>query len=246
MELGDFIAFIAASNILFEYIMAGVSVARSWTSYFATLCNHKPEDFRIHASVLAEGYNNLDPIAVGISTAICLGACLSMKGSSRFNTVATLVHLAIMVFILVVGLTKANPSNFQPFAPFGVRGILKASTMLFFAYVGFDGVATLGEEIKNPDRDIPIGLISSMVIIIVTYCLLSATLCLMQPYGQIDANAPFTLAFQHVGMTWAKFIVAFGALKGMTTVLLANIIGQARYFMHIARAHMAPPILSDQ
>lgn len=244
VELGDFIAFIAASNILFEYIMAGVSVARSWTSYFATLCNHKPEDFRIHASVLAEGYNNLDPIAVGISTAICLGACLSMKGSSRFNTVATLVHLAIMVFILVVGLTKANPSNFQPFAPFGVRGILKASAMLFFAYVGFDGVATLGEEIKNPDRDIPIGLISSMVIIIVTYCLLSATLCLMQPYGQIDANAPFTLAFQHVGMTWAKFIVAFGALKGMTTVLLANIIGQARYFMHIARAHMAPPILA--
>ncbi|CAK9158191.1 unnamed protein product, partial [Ilex paraguariensis] len=244
VELGDFIAFIAAGNILFEYIVAGASVARSWTSYFATLCNHKPNDFRINVSFLAENYNHLDPIAVGISIAICVGASLSMKGSARFNSVATILHIGVVIFILVAGLTKANPANYANFAPYGIRGILKGSAMLFFAYVGFDGVATLGEEIKNPGRDIPIGLIGSMLIIITTYCLLSATLCLMQPYSGVDPDAPFTIAFQATGMNWAKFIVAFGALKGMTTVLLANIVGQARYFTHIARTHMAPPILA--
>ncbi|KAH7838769.1 hypothetical protein Vadar_030926 [Vaccinium darrowii] len=244
VELGDFVAFVAAGNILLEYIVAGASVARSWTSYFATLCNHNPDDFRINVSFFAEGYNHLDPIAIAVSILICIGACLSIKGSSRFNTVVTIAHIGVIFFILVAGLTKANLANFSNFAPFGIRGILKASAMLFFAYVGFDGVATLGEEIKNPGRDIPIGLIGSMFTIITTYCLLAATLCLMQPYNQVDTDAPFTLAFQAVGMNWAKFIVAFGALKGMTTVLLANVIGQARYFTHIARTHMAPPILA--
>ncbi|OIT27495.1 PREDICTED: cationic amino acid transporter 1-like [Nicotiana attenuata] len=244
VELGDFIAFIAAGNILFEYIVSGASVARSWTSYFATLCNHKPDDFRINVSSLAEGYNHLDPIAIVVSMVICAGASLSMKGSSRFNSFVTIVHIIVMGFILVAGLSKANVANYSSFAPYGARGVLKAAAMLFFAYVGFDGVATLGEEIKNPGRDIPLGLIGSMVVIITIYCLLAATLCLMQPFNQVDVDAPFTIAFQAVGMNWAKYIVAFGALKGMTTVLLANIISQARYFTHIARTHMAPPFLA--
>ncbi|KAK1553101.1 hypothetical protein Q3G72_028869 [Acer saccharum] len=244
VELGDFIAYIAAGNILFEYVVAGASVARSWTSYFATLCNHDPNDFRINISSFPAQYDHLDPIAVAVSIAICIGACISMKGSSRFNSVATIIHLVILLFILVAGLTKANPANYESFAPNGIRGILKASAVLFFAYVGFDGVATLGEEIKNPGRDIPIGLIGSMLITITVYCILSGTLCLMQPYSEIDVDAPFTKAFQAAGMNWAKFIVALGALKGMTTVLLANIIGQARYFTHIGRTHMAPPILA--
>ncbi|KAH7568502.1 hypothetical protein JRO89_XS06G0007900 [Xanthoceras sorbifolium] len=244
VELGDFIAYIAAGNILFEYVVAGASVARSWTSYFATLCNHDPNDFRIHMSSFAADYSHLDPIAVAVSVAVCVGACISMKGSSRFNSIATIIHLLILLFILIAGLTKANPANYEVFAPNGVRGILKASAVLFFAYVGFDGVATLGEEVKNPGRDIPIGLIGSMLITITVYCILSGTLCLMQPYSEIDVDAPFSKAFQAAGMNWAKYIVALGALKGMTVVLLANIIGQARYFTHIGRTHMAPPILA--
>ena len=244
VELGDFLAYIAAGNILFEYMVSGASVARSWTSYFATLCNHNPNDFRINVSSLAEGYNHLDPIAVVISIAIGVGACLSMKASAKFNTIATILHIVVMIFILIAGLTKANPANYEPILPFGVPGVLKASAVLFFAYIGFDGVATMAEETKNPGRDIPIGLIGSMSITIVVYCLLAATLCLMQPYTQIDADAPFTVAFEAVGMKWAKYIVAIGALKGMTTVLLVNILGQARYFTHIARTHMAPPLLA--
>ncbi|XP_010245195.1 PREDICTED: cationic amino acid transporter 1-like [Nelumbo nucifera] len=245
VELGDFAAFIAAGNILLEYIVAGAGVARSWTSYFATLCNHEPDDFRIVVSGLNKNYNHLDPISVAISAAVGVMAAISIKGSSHFNVVASVIHIAVLFLIISVGLTEANLANITTnFAPYGVQGVFKASAVLFFAYVGFDGVATLGEETKKPARDIPIGLVGSMLITIVLYCILAATLCLMQPYTTIDVNAPFTVAFQAVGMNWVKYIVALGALKGMTTVLLANIIGQARYFTHIGRTHMAPPWLA--
>ncbi|KAF5197085.1 Cationic amino acid transporter [Thalictrum thalictroides] len=245
VELGDFVAFIAAGNILFEYVVSGASVARSWTSYFATLCNHNPDDFRILVSRLPENYNHLDPLAVLISFIVAAGAILSTKGSSRFNSIASILHIFIVVFIIIAGLTKANPANFtENFAPFGARGVFTASAVLFFAYIGFDGVATLAEETKNPARDIPIGLIGSMSITITVYCLLAVTLCLMQSYTNIDINAPYSVAFQAVGMSWAKYIVSIGAVKAMTTVLLGNIIGQARYFTHIARTHMAPPWLA--
>lgn len=245
VELGDFVAFIAAGNILFEYIVSGASVARSWTSYLATLCNHSPDDFRLKVISLPQHYNRLDPIAVLISIIIGTAACISTKGSSRFNYIATILHIFVVVFIIIAGLTKANLANLTDnFAPFGVRGVFTASAVLFFAYIGFDGVATLAEETKNPARDIPIGLIGSMLITIVMYCLLAVTLCLMQSYATIDVNAPYSVAFQAVGMNWAKYIVSFGALKAMTTVLLGNIIGQARYFTHIGRTHMAPPWLA--
>ncbi|GKU99904.1 hypothetical protein SLEP1_g12683 [Rubroshorea leprosula] len=245
VELGDFIAYIAAGNILFEYVVGGASVARSWTSYFATLCNHDPDSFRIHVPSFPEACSYLDPIAVGISILICIGASASIKGSSRFNSITSISQIFVLIFILITGLTKANPKYLvEHFAPHGIRGMLKASSILFFAYVGFDGVATLGEEIKNPGRDIPIGLIGSMMIIIGFYTALSTTLALMQPYTHIDTNAPFTMAFKAVGMDWAKYVVATGALEGMTAVLLANIIAQGRYFTHIGRTHMAPPFLA--
>ncbi|GMP71716.1 hypothetical protein CsSME_00030015 [Camellia sinensis var. sinensis] len=241
VELGDFVAFIAAGNILLEYVIGGAAVARSWTSYFATLCNQKPENFRIHAHGLAKGYNELDPIAIGVLIAICIIAVVSTKASSRLNYVASIVHIIIIVFIIIAGLIKADTKNYVDFAPFGPRGVFQASAVLFFAYVGFDAVSTMAEETKNPARDIPIGLVGSMVITTTVYCLLAVTLCLMQPYASIDPDAPFSVAFQAVGWDWAKYIVAAGALKGMTSVLLVGAVGQARYLTHIARTHMMPP-----
>lgn len=241
VELGDFVAFIAAGNIILEYVIGGAAVARSWTSYCATLFNHKPTDFLIKAHGLAEGYNQLDPIAVGVCAAVCVVAVLSTKGSSIFNSIASVIHIVVILFIIIAGLTKAEPKNYSDFAPQGARGIFQASAVLFFAYIGFDAVSTMAEETKNPARDIPIGLVGSMVITTTCYCLMAVTLCLMQPYKEIDENAPFSVAFQAVGWNWAKYIVAAGALKGMTTVLLVSAVGQARYLTHIARTHMMPP-----
>ncbi|CAI9269304.1 unnamed protein product [Lactuca saligna] len=241
VELGDFVAFIAAGNILLEYVIGGAAVARSWTSYFATLCNYNPKDFRITAHGLAEDYNQLDPIAVGVIAIICIIAVLSTKGSSRINYIASIVHIIVILFIIICGLINADTDNYRPFAPKKARGVFKASAVLFFAYVGFDAVATMAEETKNPARDIPIGLVGSMVITTALYCALAITLCLMQPYRDIDIDAPFSKAFEAVGWDWAKYVVAAGALKGMTSVLLVGAVGQARYLTHIARTHMMPP-----
>ncbi|KAI3941818.1 hypothetical protein MKW92_037089 [Papaver armeniacum] len=226
VELGDFMAFIAAGNILLEYVIGGAAVARSWTSYFATLLNHKPEDFRIIVHSLPDDYGHLDPVAVGITMIICVLAVKSTKGSSRFNYIASIIHVI--------------------FCSFGARGVFKASSVLFFAYVGFDAISTMAEETKNPGRDIPIGLVASMVITTVAYHLLAITPCLMQPYYEVNVDAPYSsLHSLFVGMDWAKYIVACGALKGMTTVLLVGAVGQARYLTHIARTHMVPPWLAN-
>uniref|UniRef100_A0A0C9S715 TSA: Wollemia nobilis Ref_Wollemi_Transcript_9968_2150 transcribed RNA sequence n=1 Tax=Wollemia nobilis TaxID=56998 RepID=A0A0C9S715_9CONI len=240
VELGDFVAFVAAGNILFEYVISGAAVARSWTSYFTSLLNHDADDFRIQTS-LAENYNKLDPIAIGILIIVGIIAIRSTKATSRLNSVSTIVHILLIIFVIVAGLVKAKPSNYTPFSPFGAKGIFRASSVVFFAYVGFDAVATMAEETKNPAKDIPIGLVGSMAIIITAYCLMAMTLCLMQSYTEIDPNAGYSVAFQKVGMNWAKYIVDLGALIGMTTALLGGVVGQARYLTHIARTHMLPP-----
>ncbi|KAJ1405371.1 Cationic amino acid transporter, C-terminal [Sesbania bispinosa] len=227
VELGDFVAFIAAGNIVLEYVISGAAVARSWTSYFATLCNKDPDDFRIVVHSMNPDYGHLDPIAIGVLIAITFLAVYSTKGSSIFNYIASVFHLLIIAFIIIAGLIKAKPENYTPFLPYEARG--------------FDAVSTMAEETKNPGRDIPIGLVGSMVITTLAYCLMAVTLCLMQDYRNIDRNAPFSVAFSAVGWDWAKYIVALGALKGMTTVLLVSAVGQARYLTHIARTHMMPP-----
>ncbi|KAK4491560.1 hypothetical protein RD792_002312 [Penstemon davidsonii] len=241
VELGDFMAFVAAGNILLEYIVGGAAVARAWTSYFATLCNYEPHQFRILARGLADGFNQLDPIAVGICIIVCIICVVSTQGTSRINYIASIVHIVIIAFIIICGLIKSDPKNYTDFAPYGPRGIFKASAVLFFAYIGFDAVSTMAEETKNPGRDIPIGLVGSIVITTIIYCLMAITLCLMQPYGNIDVDAPFSRAFDAVGWSWAQYVVAAGALKGMTSVLMVSAVGQARYLTHIARTHMMPP-----
>ncbi|KAK7273798.1 hypothetical protein RIF29_14861 [Crotalaria pallida] len=240
VELGDFVAYIAAGNILLEYVIGGAAVARSFTSYFATLCNQESDKFLIKANGLANNYNQLDPIAVVALTIIYIFAMLSTKGSSRLNYVASIIHVVVLSFIIIAGLTKADAKNYSDFLPFGPRGIFQSAAVLFFAYVGFDAVSTMAEETKNPGRDIPIGLVGSMILITFIYCMMAVTLCLMQNFTQVDDKAAFSIAFEAVGMRWAKYIVSLGALKGMVSVLLVGAVGQARYLTHIARTQLLP------
>ncbi|XP_043699642.1 cationic amino acid transporter 1-like isoform X1 [Telopea speciosissima] len=244
VEMGDFVAFIAAGNIMFEYLVSCAAVARSCSSYLATLFNKDPNFFRITAHILPENYNKLDLAAVFIIIVLYIVAILSTKVSSRFNYITSMIHVITIGFIIVAGLTKADIKNYSDFAPYGTQGIFRGAAVLFFSFTGFDVVSTLAEETKNPARDIPIGLVGSMSIITLVYCIMAATLCLMQPYDKIDPDAPFSIAFNAAGMGWAKYIVAFGALKGMISVLLVCAIGQARYLTHIARTHMVPPCLA--
>ncbi|KAK1645718.1 hypothetical protein QYE76_063523 [Lolium multiflorum] len=125
-------AFVGAGNILLEYCIGGAAVARAWTSYFATLLNQEPDRFRIHATSLHEDYSRLDPIAVVVIVLICAFAVISTKGSSRFNYILSIVHIGVILFIIIAGLTKADTANMRDFTPFGARGIFAAATYISF------------------------------------------------------------------------------------------------------------------
>ncbi|OAY84369.1 Cationic amino acid transporter 5 [Ananas comosus] len=243
VELGDFAAFIAAANLILESIIGTAAVARSWTSYFTTLLNLPANSLVIHTN-LAKDFNLLDPLAVAILIITSTMAMISTKKTSYFNWIASAVHSLVIAFVIVAGFAHAKTSNLKPFLPFGVQGVFRAAAIVYFAYGGFDNIATMAEETRNPSKDIPLGLLGSMSIITAIYCLMALALSMMQKYTDIDPNAAYSVAFKSVGMKWAQYLVALGALKGMTTVLLVGALGQARYTTHIARSHIIPPLFA--
>ncbi|XP_031271640.1 cationic amino acid transporter 8, vacuolar-like [Pistacia vera] len=213
VELGDFIAYIAAGNILLEAVVGAAGLGRSWSSYLAIL-----------VLLVANG--------------------IAMSGTRRtswLNWVSSIVTACVIVFVIVVGFVHGKSSNLVPFLPFGAKGVFEAAAVVYWSYTGFDMVATMAEETKRPARDIPIGLVGSMSMITVIYCLMALALTMMVKYTQIDVNAAYSVAFEQIGMKWAKYLVSVCALKGMTTSLLVGSLGQARYTTQIARAHMIPP-----
>ncbi|CAK9150391.1 unnamed protein product [Ilex paraguariensis] len=240
VELGDFAAFIAAGNILLESIVGTAAVARSWTSYFTTLLNRHPNSLRIHTN-LTNGFNLLDPIAVVVLAIAATLAMISTRKTSYFNWIASAINTIVIFFVIIARFAHADTTNLQPFMPHGAEGVFQAAGIVYFAYGGFDNIATMAEETKKPSRDIPLGLPGSMSMITVIYCLMALALSMLQKYTDIDTSAAYSVVFQSVEMKWAKYLVALGALKGMTTVLLVGALGQARYTTHIARAHMIPP-----
>ncbi|CAG7907891.1 unnamed protein product [Brassica rapa] len=244
IELGDFAAFITAGNILLEGVVGTAAVGRAWTSYFATLLNRNPDNLRVKTDTLSPGFNLLDPIAVVVIAASATIASISTRKTSLLNWIASAVNTIVILFVIIAGFIHADASNLTPFLPYGPEGVFRAAAVVYFAYTGFDSIATMAEETKNPSKDIPVGLLGSMSIITIIYCLMALALSMMQKYTDIDPNAAYSVAFQSVGMKWGKYLVALGALKGMTTVLLVGALGQARYVTHIARTHMIPPLFA--
>ncbi|KAM0882294.1 hypothetical protein ACQ4PT_032399 [Festuca glaucescens] len=242
----------AGPAVVLSYVVAGVSAMLSVLCYaeFAVEIpvaggSFAPASaFRMRAPWVAEGYDELDLIASAVIVATATMAMLSTKGSSRVNWVASAVHLLVLAFIIVAGFLHAKPSNLTPFVPYGVPGVFRATAVVYFAYGGFDSIANMAEETKNPSRDIPLGLIGSMSVITAIYCTMALVLSMLQPYTAIDRNAAFSVAFGAVEMRWMKYVEAVGALKGMTTVLLVGALGNARYATHIARSHIIPPVFA--
>lgn len=245
IELGDFIAFIAAGNIFLEAIVGAAGLGRSWSSYFASMINTNDSDFlRIKVSVFSDGFNLLDPIAVVV---LLVANGIAMSGTRRTSLltwITSVISSFIIVFVIVVGFVRGNSANLVPFFPYGAKGAFRAAAVVYWSYTGFDMVATMAEETKRPSRDIPVGLIGSMSMISVIYCLMALSLTMLQKYTEIDRNAAYSVAFDRIGMTWAKYLVSIVAIKGMTTSLLVGSMGQARYTTQIARAHLIPPLFA--
>ncbi len=199
--------------------------------------------------------------AVLIVALITVVLVIGIQESASFNTALVGIKLTAVLFVICVGAFYVKRANWHPFAPFGFTGIqmfghtllgqsdaggrpvgmLAGAALAFFAYIGFDSVSTHSEEAKNPQRDVPIGIIVSLVLCTLLYIGVVAVLTGMVPYDQLDINAPVSDAFRRVGLRWAQFLVALAGIAGITSVLLVTMLSQARILLAIARDGLLPP-----
>jgi APA family basic amino acid/polyamine antiporter len=183
-----------------------------------------------------------------------------MRESARFNATMVIVKLSVVLFVIAVGSYYVDADNWKPFAPFGYTGIrlfdwqvagqtdngghpvgmLAAASVIFFAYIGFDAVSTQAEEARNPKRDVPIAIITSLVICTALYIAVAAVLTGMVPYNEIDKDAPVSGAFEAIGLKWAQFLISVGAVAGITSVLLVMMLSQPRILLAMARDGLLP------
>ncbi|GMH41346.1 hypothetical protein BSKO_09256 [Bryopsis sp. KO-2023] len=235
---GDFVAWISAINLILEYTLSAASVAKGIAGYMATL-------FGWESGALLITFDSLPYIVIDISAFVVVALlsallCVGIRESATTNNVVTLVNIATMLLVIGLALPRFDSENIAPFAPFGVKGMFTASSIVFFSYIGFDSVATIAEEVENPKRNLPIGIIGSLVISTVLYLAMSLAIVGMVSYEDIDVNAAFSVAFSGVGINWAPTVISIGALAGILTSLLLCILGQARIFMALGREGFLP------
>jgi APA family basic amino acid/polyamine antiporter len=184
--------------------------------------------------------------AVLIVAAVTWVLVLGIRESAWFNTVMVALKLGVIAVFLCVGVFYVKPENWSDFAPNGLRGISTAAAIIFFAYIGFDAVSTAAEEARNPQRDLPIGIIASLVVCTVVYIAVAVVLTGMAPWKTLGTAEPLASAFASVGMSpraysWVAGIISFGALFANTSVLVAFQLGQPRIFFSMARDGLLPP-----
>ncbi len=269
--LGEFFAWIIGWDLVLEYSVSSATVAHGWSAHFQDLLHSAgisvpfvlssaPFDFDPVTGVIGSTGTYFDLVAIVITAIITVVLVVGIRESARFNNTMVVIKLAIVVFVIVAGISYIDPNNWEPFAPFGYSGLsffgrpiwgeaglggipvgmLAGSAIIFFAYIGFDSVSTHAEEARKPQRDVPIGIIASLILCTVLYVAVSAVLTGMIPYDKIDINAPVANAFAQKGLTWARVLVDIGAMAGITSVLLVMMLSQARVFLAIARDGMLP------
>jgi APA family basic amino acid/polyamine antiporter len=199
--------------------------------------------------------------AVLITGLLTIVLVKGIKESATFNAVMVGIKLTIVLMVIAIGSFYINPANWHPFAPFGLTGVaffghtlfgqtapsgepigmMAGAAIIFFAYIGFDSVSVHSEEARQPARDVPIGIIASLVICTVLYIAVSAVLTGMVPSSEINIDAPVVDAFKRVGLTWMQYLVAAGAMTGITSVLLVMMLSQPRVMLALARDGLVPP-----
>jgi basic amino acid/polyamine antiporter, APA family len=219
-----------------------------------------PFDFDPVNGLLSSTGAWFDLPAVMITFAVTVVLVKGIKESANFNAGMVMVKVAIVLLVIVLGAMYVKPANWIPFAPFGFSGlsifghtvlgepgaggapvgVLAGAAMIFFAYIGFDSISTHAEEAKNPQRDIPIALIGSLIVCTILYIAVAAVITGMVPYDKISIDAPVSNAFMQVGIGWAQFVISLGAITGITSVLLVMMLSQPRIFLAMARDGLLP------
>ncbi|MBI4553829.1 MAG: amino acid permease [Candidatus Latescibacteria bacterium] len=179
-------------------------------------------------------------LALFIIAVVTVVLVIGIRESARFNATMVVIKLAVVLFVIFVGSSYINRANWTPFLPFGLAGVMRGAGRIFFAYIGFDSISTHAEEAKNPQRDVPIGILSSLGICTILYILVTAVLTGMVKYDQIDIGAPVASVFSNYGLNIAVFLVSVGAVAGITSVMLVMLLSQPRVFLAMARDGLLP------
>jgi basic amino acid/polyamine antiporter, APA family len=272
--LGELVAWIIGWDLILEYAIGNVAVAISWANYFRsfmfdTFGVNIPQwlstDFRTARKIpgLLESAPHIfgfpivfNLLAFGIVALITIVLVWGIKESAEFNAVMVGVKIVVLVFFIGFLIYMVSPKNmaqnWHPFQPNGWGGTFAGAAVVFFAYIGFDAVSTVAEETKNPARDLPIGIIASLVICTIFYVVVAAVFTGVLPYGELvqklsnEQAEPLTMALRHVAPSakWASALVDFGSVVAHTAVLLVFQLGQPRIFFSIARDGLLPPVFA--
>ncbi len=239
-SLGEFIAFIVGWNLILEYTVTASAVASGWSGYVTGLLQSAGIEVS-HAltHVPADG-GVINVPAILITLLLTVFLIRGTQESTKLNRILVFIKLAaVFIFLLLAG-PHVNTANWQPFMPFGASGIAAGAAIVFFAYIGFDAVATSAEECKNPSRDLPIGIIGSLVVCTALYVIVAGVLTGVVPYTELNNPEPVAFALRYIGYNLGSAVVGVGAIAGITTVLLVLLYGQARIFFAMSRDGMVP------
>jgi basic amino acid/polyamine antiporter, APA family len=260
--LGEFAAWFIGWDLLLEYMFAAGTVAVGWARYFGAFLElfglSLPPELTAAPFASPDGLSivrtdailNVPAVVIALLTA---GICyIGIVQTSVFNTVIVVLKVTVILAVIGFGFAFVSADNWTPFIPentgrwgdFGYSGILRAAGVIFFAYIGFDAVSTAAQETRNPKYDLPFGLLVGLLICTVLYILMSATLTGLVPYAQLNDAAPVVVALEaHPQLQWLSAPVIFGALAGLTSVVLILILGQARILLAMSRDGLLPPAL---
>jgi APA family basic amino acid/polyamine antiporter len=257
--LGEVFAWMIGWDLILEYAVGSMTVAVGWSGYFQRILAgfgmHLPTWMTAAPGtqvVLPDGgvataVFNLPAMLIVLAIMVLL--VVGVRESARFNAVMVTVKLAAVLFFIVVGAGYVKPENWSPFAPYGWSGIMTGAAVVFFAYIGFDAVSTTAEEAKNPSRDLPIGIIASLIICTALYLIVAGILSGIVPVVQFKndvqfLNAPVGYALAVIQKDWAAGVVSAGAVAGITSVLLVMLMSQPRIFFSMSRDQLLPPGVS--
>ncbi len=265
-SMGELIAWIVGWDLLLEMFLGASVVAQGWSAYLGTFLENI--GWVLPESIAYGGVVDLPAVLLIVFLGVLIS--LGIKESMRVNLVLVGIKLFIVLFVIVAGIQFISAANYDPFIPaqqvteaqsgmtqpllqalagiepsaFGVTGIFAGASLVFFAYIGFDVVATTAEETKNPKRDLPIGIIGSLIICTVLYCAVALVVTGMVSYDELDPAAALANAFEVHGQDWMATVISAGAVAGLTTVVLTLMIGASRVMFAMSRDHLLPPRLA--
>lgn len=239
-SLGEFLAFIVGWNLILEYTVTCSTVAAGWSGYVVGLLASGGIDLPVAFTKVPEEGGIINVPAILITMFLCILLVRGTKETVMINRILVFVKLAVIVIFFVLAVPNVDPTNWDPFLPYGTQGISAGAAIVFFAYIGFDAVATSAEEAKNPSRDLPIGILGSLGVCAILYFFVALVLTGVVPYTDLNNAEPVAYALRVIGYPIGSAIVAVGAICGITTVLLVLLYGQARIFFALSRDGMIP------